>query len=214
MRKSVVLLRNQGGMLPLDPKAALAVAGRGAHNLGMQCGGWSMEWLGFQGNKATSGTTVWDGITAASASATLLNGAAEVRNVQAGTPMLVVVGEKPYAEGAGDRKAVGLDLEDVSLVRSCANGERKVAVVLLCGRPLALPPDVLALIDALAVAWLPGTEGGGVADVLFGIAAARGKLSYSWPRDTSQPQRHQRSGPMAALYPLGFGIELAATRRA
>ena len=143
--------------------------------------------------------------------------------------MLLVLGETPYAEGAGDLRAVSLSETDVRLIDSVANGSRQVVVVLLCGRPLAIPPPTLEKIDALLVAWLPGTEGAGVTDALFGLSAVTGRLSFSWPRDTSQPLRSQRGGgdrstakggeaaggeaapggeTAQALFPRGFGLDL------
>lgn len=90
-------------------------------------------------------------------------------------------------------KKVVLSSRDARTIRSFADGKHRVVVVLLCGRPLVVPSDVMSLIDSLVVAWLPGTEGGGVADVLFGRAAASGKLSYSWPRDETQSERKVRN---------------------
>ena len=108
------------------------------------------------------------------------------------------------------RKKVALSPRDARLIHSLADGTRRIVVVLLCGRPLAVPPETLRLIDALVVAWLPGTEGAGVADLLFGYAAATGKLSYAWPRDETQNTRAARS--QDPLFPLGAGVELPAAR--
>lgn len=87
------------------------------------------------------------------------------------------------------RRRVALSARDARLIRCFADGKRRVVVVLICGRPLLLPEETLGLIDSLLVAWLPGTEGGGVADVIFGRTAVSGKLSYSWPRDETQYTR-------------------------
>ena len=130
----------------------------------------------------------------------------------ANTDILLVVGEPPYAEGAGDRHTVELSEADARLITSAANGERRVIVVLLCGRPLALPPAVLEAIDALLVGWWPGTEGAGVTDGLFGHSAVRGKLSFSWPRGPMHPRLEDRTPDAAALFPCGFGLDLPAAR--
>ncbi|KAL1514755.1 hypothetical protein AB1Y20_003841 [Prymnesium parvum] len=205
--KSCVLLRNERGTLPLDPKASgVVVAGAGANDLGMQCGGWSMVWQGFKGNHKTSGTTIWQGIQEVCPSSRL-HGSGGAHGVAAEAPVaILVVGEPPYAEGAGDRKKVVLSSRDARTIRSFADGKHRMVVVLLCGRPIVVPSDVMSSIDSLVVAWLPGTEGGGVADVLFGRAAASGKLSYSWPRDETQSERKVRVKD--PLFPLGFGLEL------
>ena len=107
---------------------------------------------------------------------------------------------------------MALSSRDARLIHSLADGTRRIVVVLICGRPLVIAPETLRLIDALVVAWLPGTEGGGVADLLFGYAAASGKLSYAWPRDETQYTRAAREGKMEPLFPLGFGLELPAVR--
>ena len=128
--------------------------------------------------------------------------------LEAASSVVVVVGEPPYAEGGGDRRELELSPSDASIIAAVANGVRRVVVVLLCGRPLAIPPATLELIDALVVAWLPGTEGGGVADVLFGSVPFSGRLSFSWPAHAHQMTKEERSAPRAAQYPLGFGLSL------
>ena len=106
-----------------------------------------------------------------------------------------------------------LSSRDANLIRRLADASRRVVVVAVCGRPLCIPPPLLAMIDALVAAWLPGTEGSGVADVLFGAAPASGKLSFSWPRDSSQPRRADRSDTNP-LFPFGFGIDIPARKDA
>jgi beta-glucosidase len=206
VRKSLVLLRNERGALPLAAAAPLLVAGRGAHDLGMQCGGWSMEWLGFRGNEATEGTTIYDGVRAACVGAVLL-AEGEAPPPPAAAPVaVVVVGEAPYAEAAGDTHDLTLDAADAALIDALHDptGARTLVCVLLCGRPLVLPPPLLAKLDALVVAWLPGTEGAGVADLLFGDAPFEGRLSFSWPRDNAQARREAREED--PLFRRGFGL--------
>lgn len=216
--KSAVLLRNTGGLLPLSPSAesGVIVTGVGAHDLGMQCGGWSIEWQGLMGNGHTTGTTVWEGIEAARGKKAVHLPAHEAVEMLAaggadrrGRPVVIaVVGEGPYAEGGGDTLDLTLEGRDVRmllrLAESCGS-DRRLVVVLLCGRPLCLPADVLGVIDALVVAWLPGTEGGdGIADVLFGRVPFSGRLSYAWPRSNAQAERRPRQSD--PLFPLGFGL--------
>ena len=138
VRKSLVLLRNERGALPLRAAAPLLVAGRGAHDLGMQCGGWSMEWLGFRGNEATEGTTIYDGVRAACAGAVLLADGEAPPPAAAAPVALVVVGEAPYAEAAGDTHDLTLDAADAALIDALHDpaGARTLVCVLLCGRPL------------------------------------------------------------------------------
>ena len=218
---SIVLLKNERGALPLQPSpgASLVVAGRAADDLGMQCGGWTMQWQGERGNTFTTGTSIWQAIRKrASAAASTLVGydaahrarwfggwLGDAAAVAAAATALVVVGEAPYAEGCGDTHEATLASADANLIAAVANGHRRVVVLLICGRPLVIPPPTLALIDALAVAWLPGTEGDGVADVLFGALPPSGRLSFSWPRDGGQMEASRREGGRA-LYPLGHGL--------
>ena len=245
---SVVLLKNERATLPLKASAdgdgggsRLVVTGRGAHDLGMQCGGWSLSWQGQMGNSFTAGETVWDALRARGDAGggdatllssweaqrhTLLFGAAALVGVgvpaalAAADVVVVVVGEMPYAEGGGDTHEPRLASADARLIAAVADGKRRIVVVLLCGRPLVIPPATLALIDALAVAWLPGTEGAGVADVLYGDRPPTGRLGFAWPAASDQaaaaaaadeclaraksPRAAWRRG--ADLYPVGHGL--------
>ena len=113
--------------------------------------------------------------------------------------------------GARDRREVELSQGDADLIDAVADGHRRVIVVLLCGRPLAIPPATLEKIDSLVVAWLPGTEGEGVTDALFGHAPTTGRLSFAWPRSPKQCTKSDRSHRGAALYPLGYGLDMEST---
>jgi beta-glucosidase len=118
--------------------------------------------------------------------------------------VVVVVGETPYAESAGDSKDVSLSGSDRSAIESARKSGKPVVTVLITGRPLVIE-DVLPLTDALVVAWLPGTEGDGVADVLFGDYKPTGKSPHSWPRSVAQLPINQGDGK-DALFPYGFGL--------
>ncbi len=153
------------------------------------------------------GTTIFDGIAAAAEAR-----GARVEYSRNGRPpalfkpdlVVVVVGEDPYAEGAGDRKNLALGSGEKSLVAAaCANGA-PVAVVLLSGRPLVVSQE-LAKARAFVAAWLPGSEGDGVADVLFGAVPARGTLPCTWPASADQLPINSGDGK-AGLFPLGFGL--------
>jgi len=119
--------------------------------------------------------------------------------------VIVVVGESPYAEGGGDRREVSLAASDARLIAAVADGKRRVVLLTLSGRPLYIPPDTLDQADALLACWLPGTEGDGVADVLFGDVAPSGRLSFAWPRTATQMLKSQRTDEHA-LFPLHFGL--------
>ena len=219
VRKSAVLLRLRNCVLPLKAEsgAELLVCGRGADDLGMQCGGWTMQWQGVKGNSHTRGTTIWLAVQATGAIATLLApGAIPPAPLGAGTgaTAIAVLGEPPYAEGGGDTLDLTLRRDDAALVAALAKRGWRVVVVLLSGRPLVIPPETLEQMDALLAAWLPGTEGDGLVDLLFGTQPTSGRLSFSWPRSTQQAPWAQRQ-PSAGnrenipLYPLGFGLDLA-----
>ena len=128
---------------------------------------------------------------------------------------VVVIGEAPYAEMKGDRTDLALDPADVAAVKQAKQAGSRVIVVLFSGRPLILEP-ILDDVDALIAAWLPGTEGDGIADVLFGKYNPTGKLSVTWPRSMAQqPINVGPNGekPAGALFDYGFGLSYAASRR-
>jgi len=118
---------------------------------------------------------------------------------------VVVIGETPYAETAGDRRDLAVDPADVQAVRSAKATGARVVVVIITGRPLILGP-VADLADAIVVAWLPGSEGAGVADVLFGDAAPSGKLPHSWPKSMEQIPINVGDPRYDPLFPYGFGL--------
>lgn len=209
--KSQVILKN-AGVLPLKPGARIAVAGMAADNIPQQAGGWSVTWQG--GGELTAedfpgATSIWAGIAAAAREA---GGEAvlEADGPTAARPdiAIVVFGEEPYAEFVGDRKDLAFrDEEGLELLKAYrAKGVPTVAVF-LSGRPLWVNREINAA-DAFVAAWLPGSEGAGVADVLFGKRPATGRLSFSWP---AQCEGTPVNGPEGALFPLGFGRDLADT---
>jgi beta-glucosidase len=174
------------------------VAGAKANDMGAQCGGWTMGWQGRLGAVAT-GTTIQRAIEKAVASHTLVSAAGQADVV------VVVVGEVPYAEGAGDSKDLTLTSADRGAIANARKSGKPVVTVLLTGRPIIVE-DWLALTDALVVAWLPGSEGDGVADVLFGDYKPTGKLPHSWPRSMGQIPINQGDAKYDPLFPYGFGL--------
>ncbi|TMQ86510.1 beta-glucosidase [Actinomadura soli] len=203
--ESQVLLKNDGDVLPLEDDDKIFVAGRSADDIGMQSGGWTITWQGRPG-PITPGTTILDGIRKAvdpsAAVAYSRDGKGIDRSYDAA---IAVVGEEPYAEYHGDRTGdLGLGGEDLETIERLRAAGVPVIVVLVSGRPM----DVAAKLpgwDALLAAWLPGTEGAGVADVLYGEAEPTGRLPVTWMRDGAQQPINQGDGK-EPLFPLGFGL--------
>ena len=206
VRESLVLLKNDNQALPLSKQAArIAVAGRSADNLGNQCGGWTIEWQGRSGEVTTGGTTILTAIknaAGANAKVTYSRDGADAAGASVG---IVVIGETPYAEMNGDRADVSLAQADRDAVANMKKAGIPVVVVLLSGRPMILG-DVLTQADAVIAAWLPGTEGEGVADVLFGDFKPAGKLSFAWPRSMDQIPRHPGDANYDPLFKFGYGL--------
>jgi beta-glucosidase len=220
VRKSLVLLKNNKDILPLNKDARIIVAGKSAHSRGIQCGGFTIEWQGVLDNDSiVGGTSIWEGISKAAPNASLSeNLTGEDANPDIHDVGIVVIGEKPYAEGFGDIYPLGIGLtkairpdhmssqyasdlfeplngeesygttlnlcelhsEDLKTIQNISSKGIPVIVILISGRPLVVNKE-LDESDAFIAAWLPGSEGGGVADVLFGDYDFQGKLSFTWP---------------------------------
>ena len=201
VRKSMVLLKNKDGILPLPKEGkTIIVAGRGADNIGMQSGGWTISWQGDMG-QTTDGTTILDAIKSAVSPGTVVEYTPD-GTAYTGDLAVVIVGEKPYAEMQGDRKDLKLDKEDLDVIKRFKENDIPVVVVLLSGRPMIIT-DEIEKWDGLIAAWLPGTEGSGVADVLFGDYNPTGKLSFSWPKNMNQFPINPEDDH---LYSFGFGL--------
>ncbi|MBD0708282.1 glycosyl hydrolase [Streptomyces sp. CBMA291] len=203
--KSQVLLKNEG-VLPLDPAQRVYVAGSGADDLGVQAGGWSITWQGSPG-RTTKGTTILEGMRRAAPDADLTwsrDASAPTGGHDVG---VVVVAETPYAEGFGDvgnGHGLTLSADDGRAVdRVCA--AMPCAVLVVSGRPL-LVEDRLPEIDALVASWLPGTEGDGVADVLYGRRPFTGRLPVTWPRSEAQLPIHVGDERYDPRFPYGWGL--------
>lgn len=221
VQKSLVLLKNADQTLPLAKDTPLIfLAGEAAADIGLQSGGWTIEWQGQPGN-ITPGTTIRQGIEAAvtdsqqvrfSRSGTFDNAQDAQGNPLIADVGIAVIAERPYAEGVGDTDDLSLSNAQITLIETLRARSKKLVVILLSGRPLIVT-EQLPRIDALIAAWLPGTEGAGVADVLFGDQAFTGKLSYTWPRWNEQLpfdfSNLSTQGCEAPLFAFGYG--LAAT---
>lgn len=224
VRESLVLLKNNNGLLPLDPTAHILVAGDGAHHIGKQSGGWSLTW---QGSDTTNddfpgATSIYQGlaqqINAAGGRVQLSEGSDDSElDLSEAIPdvAIVVFGEDPYAEIEGDVTHLGyLSRADLELLRRLQARGIPVVSVFLSGRPMWVNPYLNAS-DAFVAAWLPGTEGAGIADVLLRNTQGdiqydfTGKLSFSWPASVNPPPLGSDDEEYAPLFPYGFGLSYA-----
>lgn len=208
VRESLVLLKNEGAVLPIkEGVKRILVAGAAADDLGRQCGGWTISWQGSLG-EITRGTTILQGIRDAAgngASVTYSRDGTLPQGEEAPDLTVLVVGEDPYAEMKGDRMDLSLYERDRDALAAAAEAGAPIVMILVSGRPL-IATEELARVDAFVAAWLPGTEGGGVADVLFGKAGFTGKLPMSWPRDLAHIPVGDQTGEGAPLFPYGAGL--------
>ena len=204
VNKSVVLLQNNN-ILPISKNIkSILVAGEHGHDLGYQCGGWSISWQGGSGN-TTIGTTILDGIKdniGNHSSVTFSKNGDEANDHDI---IIAVVGETPYAEMKGDSESLELSNKDKLLLERLIKTGKPIVLILISGRPMIITP-YLEHVDAVLAAWLPGTEGSGVADLLFGDVSPTAKLSFSWPRDMSQIPINYGDKTYDPLFPLGYGL--------
>ena len=219
VRESLVLLKNEKNVLPLSKDTSVIfVTGEGANDIGLQSGGWTLEWQGKVGNE-DEGTTVLSGIKAAVNKDTRVEfnrggNFSEFKDSQ-GSPLvadvgIVVLAEKPYAEGVGDAADLSLTEKEARLITDMKKQSKAVIVILISGRPRVIT-EQLPLADAWVAAWLPGTEGGGIVDVLFGDYPFKGRSSFSWPRSNEQlpiniNNSAEKTGCDGPLFPFGYGL--------
>jgi beta-glucosidase len=214
VRQSLVLLKNDSATRMADKKKTLPiskkigrihVSGKNADNIGNQCGGWTIEWQGRSGNVTTGGTTILTAIKNTVSADTKVTFSKDGTGAEDARLGIVVIGETPYAEGSGDTANPALAKEDCEAVNNMKKAGIPVVVILVSGRPLIID-DVFRQADALVAAWLPGTEGQGVADVLFGNYKPTGKLSFTWPRSTEQILIKKGDKNYDPLFPYGYGL--------
>ncbi|MFE4312357.1 glycoside hydrolase family 3 N-terminal domain-containing protein [Streptomyces sp. NPDC056891] len=204
--KSQVLLKNEGSVLPLKPAQKVYVAGSNADDLGNQAGGWTISWQGSSG-RTTTGTTILEGMRKAAPEADIgwsKDASAPTDGYDVG---VVVVGETPYAEGFGD-VGNGNDLELTAADKAAVDkvcAAMPCAVLVVSGRP-QLIGDRLPAVDALVASWLPGTEGDGVADVLYGKRPFTGQLPVTWPKSEAQLPLNVGDSSYDPQYPYGWGL--------
>ncbi|MEP9381149.1 glycoside hydrolase family 3 protein [Nocardioides sp. KR10-350] len=212
--ESQVLLTNRGGTLPLSGRQPVYVAGGSADSYGKQAGGWTLQWQGDPDN-VIPGTTIRAGIEEDSSGPVTYSEDASAP-VPSDANGIVVVGETPYAEGPGDYNGplwapngvqkMTLSDADAQAVRTVCSQAATCTVVVVSGRPLILPPDLLSQVDALVAAWLPGSEGAGVADDLFGLHPYTGRLPVTWPRTLDQEPINVGDRDYDPLFPYGWGL--------
>ncbi len=221
VQESQVLLKNDRRALPLSNKRPVYVAGSNADNIGNQAGGWTLTW---QGGSTTDipGTTILDGIRGDARNVTFSEDASAP--VPRGAVGVVVVGETPYSEGFGDvggplwaydpgdngqprpPKTMELSATDSQAIETVCHATATCVVLVVSGRPIVIPPTQLKEIDALVASWLPGSEGAGVADVLFGKAPFTGKLPVTWPRSVAQEPINVGDAVYDPAFPYGWGL--------
>lgn len=206
VRESLVLLKNENRTLPLSKKLKrLHVAGEAADDLGLQCGGWTIDWQGRPGKVTTGGTTLLAAIRKTVAPGTEVSFSRDGTGAKGADAVIVVVAEKPYAEMKGDRKELSLAPADLALIQKAHSANAPVILVVYSGRPLVLGRG-FADSAAVLAAWLPGTEGAGMADVLFGDYRPTGKLPRAWPAANRHATGSINGFAASPLFPTGFGL--------
>jgi len=224
VRKSLVLIKNDGGLLPLNPTKRILVVGSGADSIAKQTGGWTLSWQGNDNNNADfpGATSIWGGIQAtvkAAGGEAILSPDGNFADKP--DVAIVVFGETPYAEFQGDQADVALhsdNQESLALLRKLKTAGIPTVAVLLSGRPLYLNPQINAA-DAFVAAWLPGSEGEGVADVLIGQSNGKpkfdfsGKLSFSWPRRPDQTPLNLGDPGYDPQFAYGYGLHYGDTTK-
>ena len=203
VRESVVVLKNDD-IIPISKDSkSIVVAGRGADNLGMQCGGWTINWQGGQGD-ITIGTTILDGIKKSVSAETnvIYSKDGQDLNDVDGELAVVVIGEDPYTEFFGDKDNLDLLNDDINTINNLKNKGYKVMVLLISGRPMNIAEHIDDW-DGFAAIWLPGSEGDGVSDILFGDFQSTGKLSYPWP---IKAENGANADDKDLLFNFGYGL--------
>ncbi|HHW23716.1 MAG TPA: glycoside hydrolase family 3 protein [Clostridiaceae bacterium] len=213
VRETLVLLKNENGILPLKKNADILLIGPGINNIGYQCGGWTIEWQGSNKSDLVPGTTIQEAFEAVAAE----NGGriiTDLTKADEADAVVLVIGEAPYAEGIGDNGSLTLDsntamegnLEAVRLARETG---LPIVTVMLAGRPMIITEEIQDW-AGFVMAWLPGSEGGaGIADCIFGDFDFKGKLPVTWPRSADQfgyNVNYKDYDPQKVLFPYGFGL--------
>jgi beta-glucosidase len=202
-------LKNDNKILPLAKDAKIAVVGAHGDSPRLQSGGWTKGWQGCPATMNTypGATSILAGIKAVSSAPANVSYSATGTLVAGVTAAVIVVGEDPYSEFMGDKAAAALVLPPAqkAYFDTFKNANIPIVMVVVSGRPLIIP-DEITKSAAIIAAWLPGSEGAGVADVLFGDYRPTGKLSFSWPKTTAQIPIHFGDATYDPQFPYGFGL--------
>jgi beta-glucosidase len=216
VEKSLVLLKNDAKLLPLDARANVVVAGAGAQSLTRQAGGWTVEWQGAE-DKPFPGTTIADAMKALATergqgSVSLqVTGKAPDGETKKPDAAVLVMSEPAYAEGRGDSETLAPSADDLAALDALSARGLPIVVVILSGRPIVIEPH-LEKARAWIAAWLPGSAGEGVASVLYGLREPGGKLSHSWPRRVTDLPLNPGDRRYDPLFPHGHGLSFAAVK--
>ena len=204
VKQSLVVLKNDG-VLPLSKDLGhVHVSGKNADDLGNQCGGWTISWQGESG-PITKGTTIYEAIQVAVSSFTNVTYSKDGSGAKGADVGIVIIGETPYAEMEGDRESLVLDKKDLAAINKIKKAGVPVVVIIISGRPLIIT-DELDKWSGLIAAWLPGSEGRGVTDVIFGDYNPTGRLSVTWPRTMEQIPINFGDNDYDPLFEYGYGL--------
>ena len=205
VRKSVVLLKNENKLLPIGKSGKkITFVGEHADNIGYQCGGWTITWQGGSGD-ITPGTSILDAFKATIRDTNDISYSIDGEDIPDSDIIIAVIGEKPYSEGWGDRKSLDLSKENKKILKRVKEKNLPYLIILVSGRPMLIEDEIKDC-DAFIAVWLPGTEGAGIADVIFGDHAPTGKLSMSWPRSMGQLPINIGDKIYNPLFPFGYGL--------
>lgn len=202
VQKSMVILKNED-ILPIR-KGNVVITGSSAENMGKQCGGWTIQWQGRSGD-ITEGTTIAQGLIATAPQDVNIKVSNNEDDYKESDLIIVAVGEYPYAEWEGDREDIRLNKKDRDLISKIENTGRPFITILVSGRPMVVT-DEIKMSDAFIASFLPGTEGEGVADIIYGKVKPTGRLSFSWPISNDQIPVNFNSEENSPLYPIGYGL--------
>ena len=205
VRKSLVLLKNENKLLPIGKSGKkITFVGEHADNIGYQSGGWTITWQGGSGD-ITLGTSIVDAFKLAARDKNNILYSKDGKNIPDADMIIVVIGEKPYSEGWGDRESLDLSKENKKILKRVKKKNLPYLIILISGRPMIIESE-LKDCDAFIAAWLPGTEGSGIADVVYGDYNPTGKLSMSWPRSMKQIPINIGDKSYDPLFSFGYGL--------
>jgi beta-glucosidase len=203
--ESAVLLKTSQKVLPVASGSSVLLAGAGADDIGIASGGWTLSWQGQTGN-VTTGTTLKAGLVAKLGGQLSYNATGDFNSGTHAAVGIVVVAERPYAEGVGDSATLQLPAGDLAVIDKVKPMVDKLIVVIISGRPMMLS-GIADKADAVVEAWLPGTEGEGLADVLLGARPFTGTTPYTWPKTPDDAAHTGKSACQGAVYPYGYGLD-------